>query len=79
MSNKALNNITPGNIYSVTNEAYVFMNKLVKGNMTSICFARKQGNMMWLKPATKQDKTFLLEIFKNSKVPYQEVESSQSD
>ena len=76
MSSEALNSITPGNIYSVTKEAYAFMNKLVKGNMTSICFARKEGSMMWLKPATKRDKKLILEIFESSTVPYQEVEAT---
>ena len=70
---EALNSLTPGNIYSVTKEAYTFMNKLVKGNMTSICFARQEGNMMWLKPATKRDKKLILEIFDNCKVPYKQV------
>ena len=44
--------------------------------MTSICFARREGNMMWLKPATKRDKKLILEIFESCKVPYQEVEAT---
>lgn len=76
MSSEALNSITPGNIYSVTKEAYAFMNKLVKGNMGSICFTRKEGSMMWLKPATKRDKRLILEMFESCKVPYQEVEAT---
>ena len=54
MSSEALNSITPGNIYSVTKEAYTFMNKLVKGNMGSICFARKEGSQVLLKPAPNE-------------------------
>jgi len=76
MSSEALNSITPGNIYSVTKEAYAFMNKLVKGNMGSICFTRKEGSQVLLKPATKRDKRLILEMFDSCKVPYQEVEAT---
>ena len=73
MSREALNSITPENTYSVTKEAYAFCNKLVKGNMNSICFVRREGNVMWLKPATKRDKKLVLEMFESCKVPYQEI------
>ena len=76
MSSEALNSITPGNIYSITKEAYTFCNKLVNGNMGSICFTRKEGIQVLLKPATKRDKRLILEMFDSCKVPYQEVEAT---
>lgn len=71
-----LNINKPGCIYSITKEAYTFCNKLVNGNMGSICFTRKEGIQVLLKPATKRDKKLVLELFESCKVPYKEVGST---
>jgi len=71
---KALNSITPGNEYLVTKDVYNFMNKLVNGQMSCICFRRETEKGVILKPATRRDRKFVLEIFEKFKVPFEETE-----
>lgn len=68
-----LNDITPGDIFKVSNETYAVLNKLVKGQMTSICFARKEGNSMLLKPATRRDLKLVIQMFDMTKLPFEKV------
>tara|TARA_Y100000385_G_C12866199_1_gene539448 strand:+ start:201 stop:440 length:240 start_codon:yes stop_codon:yes gene_type:complete len=75
--NKLLNSITPGNEYLITHDAYKFMNNLVKGQMSSICFRRETEKGVTLKPATRSDRKFVLEIFEKFKIPFEETKVAE--
>jgi len=72
MMSDTLNSITPGNEYLVTQEVFDFINKIVGGQLSSICFYRKTEEGVLLKPATNRDKKFLLDAFKQIGTSYQE-------
>ena len=68
------NAITPGNIYFINNEVYFAIQKLISGQLTSLCFTRKVDEGYHIKPATKRDKTFILSLFSQTKLNFKEVE-----
>ena len=63
--NKLFNSLTPEDIYTVSKEVKNTINKLLKGNLSSVAFVREDedGNYQ-INPATHSDKKLLLLIFK---------------
>ena len=57
-----LNEITPGDIFKVSKPNYDLLNKYLSGQMTSVCFARKEGDDMLIKPATRRDLDLMLVV-----------------
>ena len=72
MSAEAMNNLTPGNIYKVSEESKDLINKIMQGNLSSVCFTRKENNYYLLKPATNRDKAFILKVFDKFNIEYSE-------
>ena len=61
--NKAFNDLTPEDIYTVSKSEKELIDKILKGNLSVYAFVRKnkKGNYQ-IKPATYGDKKIILEI-----------------
>jgi|TARA_Y100000052_G_C2953231_1_gene88669 hypothetical protein len=61
--NKAFNDLTPGDIYTVSKAEKDLINKILKGNLSAFAFVRKdkKGNYQ-IKPATYGDEKIILQI-----------------
>tara|TARA_R100000773_G_scaffold949_1_gene1580 strand:- start:805 stop:1032 length:228 start_codon:yes stop_codon:yes gene_type:complete len=61
--NKAFNDLTPENIYTVSKSEKELIDKILKGNLSAFAFVRKDENDNYqIKPATYRDKKIILEI-----------------
>tara|TARA_R110002020_G_scaffold246938_2_gene460803 strand:- start:291 stop:515 length:225 start_codon:yes stop_codon:yes gene_type:complete len=61
--NKLFNSLTPGDIYTVSRDIKDLLNKILKGNLSSVAFVREnEDGDFEIKPATHSDKSILLEI-----------------
>ena len=61
--NKAFNDLTPGNIYTVSKAEKDLINKILKGNLSAFAFVRKDKNDNYkIKPATYGDEKIILQI-----------------
>ena len=61
--NKAFNDLTPGDIYTVSKAEKDLINKILKGSLSAFAFVRKDENDNYqIKPATYGDKKIILEI-----------------
>ena len=68
--NKEFNSLTPEDIYTVSKDVKNLLNKILKGNLSSVAFVREDDNGNYqINPATYSDKSILLEIlnYLNSK------------
>lgn len=68
------NALTPGNIYFIDTETYFAVQKIISGQLTSLCFTRKVDEGYHIKPATKRDKRFMLDLFSQTRLNFTEVE-----
>ena len=68
------NAITPGNVYFIDDKTYFAIQKLIGGQLTSLCFTRKVDEGYHIKPATKRDKRFMLDLFSQTRLSFTEVE-----
>ena len=61
--NKAFNDLTPEDIYTVSKSEKELIDKILKGNLSVYAFVRKNKNGSYqIKPATYGDKKIILEI-----------------
>ena len=64
MSSKALNLLTPDNIYKVSKEDKEKLNKVLGGNLSSMAFVREDEEKGYyqINPATYRDKKLLVDL-----------------
>jgi len=75
MSSEALNSITPGNVYKISEQHKNHLNKALSGYLSSCAFVRKHEQGHWLiKPATRRDKYLILEIMFKINIKLEEVD-----
>ena len=74
MSAEALNALTPGNVYSLSEENKNVLNKALNGYLSTVAFIRKSDDGNYhVKPATYSDKKLILNIAIQLNLKFNEI------